>query len=151
MGTMAAKLSGRSKLSLCIFILFLLCCAIPVAMAGTTALVYNKSQVPLQYVQWIPGEFQLSLGPVPVAAYSELRLNASLNSGPTTGVTVLITDAKKNPLATLDSFQLTPGSSATASVTRVYDIPGQYVMIIFLATGAPQPSTVSVSIFGWQP
>ncbi len=85
----------------------------------------------------VRGVYQLSVGPLNVKTYTQIKLDASVSSGSgIIKVQVLSSDSKGNCLGTLGEFTLDPGSPTGANATEVYNVPAQHVMVRFQA-GSP--------------
>jgi len=149
MGLIGHRTFRKSKLVLPIFMASIFCFFIPPAIAGTVQ-ICEGSDLPLTLpFGVISGTYELVKGPFSVAAYSQLRLYASISSGSSINVSIMATDITgKKIYGLLDSFDLNAGSATGSSTSRVYECPGLYVVVDFTSTGA---SAVNTAVFGLSP
>ena len=149
MGLIGHRTFRKSKLVLPIFMASIFCFFIPPAIAGTVQ-ICEGSDLPLTLpFGVISGTYELVKGPFSVAAYSQLRLYASISSGSSINVSIMATDSTgKNTYGILDSFELNAEAASGASASKAYECPGRYVVVDFTSTGA---STVNTAVFGFKP
>ena len=111
--------------------------------SSAASLVYQGLDKPLNFVT---GVYQLAVGPLNVKSYTQIRVNAFGSSGSgTILVQVVSTDKNGVNLGLLEQFTLDFQTSAGSTATKVYEVPGQYVMVYFQAGN---PDYVSLVVFG---
>jgi hypothetical protein len=96
------------------------------AVSENTVLVYEGIGVEMTGTM----AYSLSIGPLDVSTYDQIRLSTSLNSGSgTTTVQVYAVDEEDNYIGYIDQFNLVAGG--TEEVSNVYDVPGQRIKISY--------------------
>lgn len=139
---MSRNKSKRSRLFFCIIALCFLFGFTTAPLAATT-MIYEGLDMQLSFVT---GVYQLSIGPLNVSKYSQIRVNTFGNSGSgTIMVTLALVDADGESLGPLDTITIDFNSSATTYVSKTYDIPGRFLKIYMQSLN---PTYASLIIFG---
>ena len=133
----------RNRWLFCIIALCFLFGYTTAPLAANTAMIYEGLNMQLVNVT---GVYQLTIGPLNVSKYSQIRVSTFGNSGSgTILVTLAPVDADGENLGVLDNITIDFNSSATTYVCKTYDVPGKLLKIYMQSSS---PTWASLIIFG---
>ena len=109
---------------------------------GSTVLLYEGNNMKMDSS---PSFYSLSLKPLDVSAYEQIRIVTYINSGAgMINVQVIEVNEAGESIGILDTFNLDPGS--TGRYTAVYDVPGRRIMVSY-SSATPVDKYVSCFIY----
>lgn len=110
--------------------------------SAQTVVAHRALNQPMPYVA---GMHQLTVGPVAVADFSQVRIYAWGGGSGTIDVTVSNVNASGEFLGLLDRFTIDPASYATTYITKLYEVPGKYLQLYFSSLNN---NAANVTIYG---
>ena len=127
----------------CIIVLCFLLGYTTAPLAANTALIYEGLNMQLPF---ITGVYQLTIGPLNVSKYSQIRVYTFGNSGSgTISVTLAPVNEDGENIGVLDNITL--DFSSTYYASKTYDVPGKLLKIYMQSLN---PDWASLVIFGRQ-